>query len=174
MVMKILFVLLSLTLLPFSVTSFGSEDEVKPLSKNLRGEVHFSWFVFDVYHAKLWAENKIPIYSKPFTLELIYKRELKGKDIADRSITELSEQGVKRDVLDHWQVRLRLIFPDIKKGDRIFANFNPEEGIDFYLNAKQKIGVIKDKDFSVIFMNIWLGDKTSEQDMRTKLLGDLL
>jgi hypothetical protein len=166
-------VFISLIVFTLSAASFCAE-KVKPLSENLRGEIHFSWLFFDVYHAKLWAENSIPIYSKPFTLELIYKRELKGSDITDRSISEMLAQGVDKDVLDNWEKRLKTIFPDVENGDKIYASYRPMKGVEFYLNSTTKLGVIKDKEFSILFMNIWLGAKTSEQEMRIKLLGDLI
>jgi hypothetical protein len=168
---KIVFAISLFTFFLYPV--YANEASTKPLSRMLRGEVHYSWLIFDVYHAKLWAPKGEDIFSKPFTLELKYKRDFLGSDITDRSVTELKGQGVNKDLLSKWDGKLRSIFPDIKKGDTIFANFNPSNGVTFILNGNKNIGVIKEQGFSIAFMNIWLGPKTSEKDMRNKLLGIL-
>jgi hypothetical protein len=142
-----------------------------PLSENLRGNHHFSFYFFDVYEAKLWASDK-EIYSEPFSLELIYKRDLVGKEIAKRSITEIEGQGQKLKAKKDKLELLIKIFPNVKKGDSILANYNNESGLTFYLNRKKKIGEIKDLMFAKQFMNIWLSPKTSEKKMRSALLGE--
>ena len=169
--MNKIFLIMALVVCSIS-NSYSEANQMQPLSSNLRGEIHYSWFFFDVYHAKLWAENNKAIYTVPFTLELIYKRDFTGNDITDRSISELLEQGEKKELLDKWDKKMRSIFPDVKEGDIILANYKPDEGLKFYLNGKKDLGEISDKSFSIVFMNIWLGKKSSDQEMRSKLLGE--
>ena len=151
------------------LSAFASSPS--PLSEKLRGNYHFSFYFFDVYEAKLWASEK-EIYSEPFSLELIYKRDLVGKEIAKRSITEIEGQGQKLEAKKDKLELLIKIFPNVKKGDSILANYNGQFGVTFYLNRKKKIGEIRDLKFAKQFMDIWLSPKTSEKKMRSALLGE--
>jgi len=148
-----------------------AESSIKPLSDNLRGKIDFSFLFFDVYEAKLWSERNSGLYTKPFSLELIYKRDFKGEDITDRSISELKNQGIIKKELNALDILIRPIFPDIKKGDSILASYTPSQGVIFYLNRSNLIGKIEDDKYAKLFLDIWFGAKTSEKKMKDILLG---
>ena len=153
------------------ICSSFAEEKISPLSQNLRGKFQYTWFFMDIYQAKLWAPNDIEVFSVPFTLELIYSRDFDGEDIVNQSIKELTGQGLSREYLEKKKEVLLEIFPNIKEGDSIMAQYTPEKGTVFYLNQKKKLGSIVDKTFSVEFLNIWLGEKTSSPELRAALLG---
>ena len=159
---------LSIILLFILSSSFAG---IKPVNDNFRGEGVYTWFFLDVYKAKLWANEGKDILKGPVSLELRYLRILKGKDIAKQSIKELTSLGVDQKLTDNWYPHLLKIFPDVKDGDKILANYSPTTGIVFYLNGSKKLGLIRDSNFSLMFMKIWLDEKTSAQDLRNKLLG---
>lgn len=162
--MKALLILASL----ISINSYAAG----PLELPLRGQGEYKIFLLSIYDAKLWAERAEDIYAKPLSLELKYKRTFKGKDIADRSIKEIISAGHSKSEVEEWRQRLTQIFPDVKDGDTILANFNPEKGIVFYLNTSKELGQLSDLSFSKKFLDIWLGEKTSAPDLRAKLLGE--
>jgi hypothetical protein len=162
--MKIINLLLVFSL---SFSAFAAEIPQPPLL----GQAEFKWFFFSVYDVKLWAPDAKKLYSNVLLLEIKYKQKFKGIDIAKQSEKELLHAGIEMAVVDKWRSILLEIFPDINAGDRILASFHPTEGITFYLNSNKVLGHIADLSFSKNFLDIWLGEKTSEPELRDKLLG---
>jgi hypothetical protein len=137
----------------------------------LRGQGTYKWVFFNVYDAKLWGESTENLYSAPMELELAYKRNFRGEDIVKRSESEVLHAGVDASIAHKMKVELLGIFPDVKTGDTIKASFDPVNGITFYLNSTKELGRLKDVGLSKIFLDIWLGEKSSDPKLRNKLLG---
>lgn len=140
---------------------------------NLRGEGQYNFFFFDVYYAKLFGPKNAQVYKEKFCLELKYLRDFKGLDIVSQSKKEMISQGVDKKLVEMNMEKMKQIFPDVKEGDRITASFVPGIGVHFYLNKDRYLGGFDDPRFSKYFMNIWLGEKTSDKELRKKLLGDI-
>lgn len=140
----------------------------------LKGKATYTWFLFDVYDAKLWSAAKENLYKSPLKLELIYKRKLKGKDITEQTKKELLHAGHSERKVSEWLKPVLNLFPDVKDGDRILASYDPRKGITLYFNDKKVLGKIKDSRFSHAFLDIWLGEKASDPAFRDKLLGGKL
>lgn len=151
--------------------SFSIQAQIPRMSKNLLGKGDLSWLFFDIYEAKLWAKDATSLYKDPLTLELTYKMDFAGKDIAEQTIKELKDLGEKEELLKEWKPKLAVLFPNIKEGDTLSANYHPEKGIEFFLNLKEKVGKIENKEFSKKFLNIWLSKDTRAPKLRRKLLG---
>lgn len=160
-------VLIFCTILSLS-NAFSNETVAK---LPLRGEGNYKWFFLHVYEAKLWAEQGDELYKKPLSLELKYARSFKAKDIVDQSIKEMKNFGVIKSDLDDLKLKLLDIFPDVREGDVISANYGPETGVRFYLNSTIDLGQLSDVRFSKIFLDIWLGENTSSPELTNKLLG---
>lgn len=160
-----------LVVLICSILSFSSFPKVEPLGKELRGKGLYTWYFFDVYNAVLRGHKGDDLFEHPLSLELSYLRSLSGKDIAKQSAKELISIGRSKEEVKNWSEEMNQIFPDVGSGDSILANYKPESGIVFYLNRDKEIGKIKDKTFAKAFMDIWLSEKTSAEDLRKKLLG---
>lgn len=139
----------------------------------LRGQGDYKWLFIHVYEAKLWAPIGENLYEGPLKLELTYKRDLKGKDIARQSIVEMTKAGHSNNELQVLEKDLVTIFPDVKKGDSISAHYSPGNGIVFFLNNNIEIGRITNLNFSKKFLDIWLGEKTSAPELRKQLLGNI-
>ncbi len=137
----------------------------------LRGTADYSFFFFSVYEAKLWAAKDTDLYSGRLGLGLTYKRDFTSEQIVSQTQKELVRAGIESSQAKKWADQLLDIFPDVSSGDTLLADFDPERGIVFYLNNKSDIGQVKDLEFSKAFLNIWLGPKTREPQMRDKLLG---
>lgn len=141
------------------------------MSSNLLGSGDLTWLFWDVYEARLFAETGINLYSTPLTLELTYKRDFEGRAIGEQTISELKNIGVDEGIINQWNDKILDLFPNIKEGDTISANFDPEKGLTLYHNRSIRFGEISDLAFSRHFLDIWLGEKTRAPKLRLKLLG---
>jgi hypothetical protein len=138
----------------------------------LGGDVRFTFLGFSVYDASLWV---MPGFSAQdydrhaFALSLTYLRDFTGEAIAKRSAAEMRRQpGVTEPQLDAWNRRMREVFPDVRKGDRLTGIHRPGEGARFHLNG-QPAGAIADADFSRRFFGIWLSAQSSDARLRDAL-----
>ena len=152
---------------------YAQEDLKKGLS--LQGSAIYEWMWIDVYKAHLFVTESIKLdqdhYKQPLLLELEYFMSLDGKEIAKQSVKEIDSQvRLEESEKSRYQKDFEKIFPDVKKGDRISALFKPEEGVKFYLNSSSLIGEIKNSKDSKRFIDIWLGQKTSDPAFRKELL----
>ena len=135
------------------------------------GEGQYSYLGWSIYDATLYGHSRPVGYDKPFALTLYYHLSAKGSDIAKRSIEGIRQQGFRDEFrLATWYRQMRQIFPDVQKGTRITGVYLPRVGVRFF-HGKKEIGSIQDRQFSVLFFNIWLSEKTSLKALRQKLLG---
>lgn len=139
----------------------------------LGGQGRLTFWGFHVYDASLWITPgfKAAEYEgHAFALELHYLRDFTNEAIAERSIAEMQRlQGASAAQLAAWQVLLREVIPDIKKGDRVVGIHRPGTGVVFFTNG-QATGTIRDPDFGRMFFGIWLSTSTSEPRLREALL----
>ncbi len=149
----------------------SSFSKVEPAGKVLRGKGLYTWFFIDVYNATLRADKSNELYKYPLSLELSYLRSLSGEDIAKQSAKEILKLGGNKYIVGKWTVEMNKIFPDVNAGDSILANYTPDTGIIFYLNRTKELGKIKDQKFTQAFLDIWLSEKTRDQEFRRQLLG---
>ena len=135
------------------------------------GEGRLTYLFWDVYDATLYAPKGSWQEGKPFALQLSYLREIEGKKIADRSVEEMRNQGIKDEVkLATWHAQMRNIFPDVDEGVRLTGVYT-EKGEAVFYKGDREVGRINDPEFSKAFFDIWLNEKTSAPDLRRKLLG---
>jgi hypothetical protein len=171
--MRRIFLFLSLMFFSTSVAyaNYAAEKYLRDAEKV--GEGRLSVFLFDFYDAVLYAPKGKWRADSSYVLSLNYFREIKGSDIAERSVEEIRKQGfIDAEKLANWRIKMLKIFPDVKNGSEITAVFLEQKSVIFYADGKL-IGEIKDTEFNKNFSAIWLGDKTSEPDLRRKLLGIL-
>lgn len=154
------------------INMVNANDSIAYSYKKLRGESHFSWLFFEVYHARLYAPAGEITYNENLSLELIYKRNFSGHDILKQTLKEFSHQGHDKKIVSLWRQKIKTLFPDVKTGDSILANYDSSGVIRFYLNKTKYLGEISDRELAMQFLNIWLGTKTSEPSMRNELLGE--
>jgi hypothetical protein len=130
-----------------------------------------TYLFWDVYRATLYAPKAGWRRDAPFALTLAYMRDLKGRDIAERTISEIRGQGYDDEQkLAAWFDRLAELFPDVGDGDSLTAVRDTDARTVFY-RGSLRIGTIEDPVFTARFFDIWLGDKTSEPKLRRALLG---
>lgn len=135
------------------------------------GEAVLKYLFWDVYRAELFAPAAAWRADAPFALSLNYLRDIDGVDIADRTISEMRDQGFNDEArLSAWQTALRKIFPDVSDGTNLTGIRDKAGNTIFYRDGK-KIGEIADQVFTRRFFDIWLGEDTSEPTLRRALLG---
>ncbi len=140
----------------------------------LHGSATLRFFGLDIYQASLWVPpgfDPARWQQQTFALELSYRRDLKGRAIAQRSVAEMRRQDLLDQTLaDQWEARMAALFPDVRRGDRITGVHQPGRGARFVANGRE-LGEVADPRFARMFFGIWLAPQTSEPAMRTALLG---
>ncbi len=135
------------------------------------GKARLSVLFWDVYDATLYAPKGEYAAGKNFALTLHYLMEFKGDEIAERSVEEMRKQGFADEMkLAAWYSQMKAIFPDVKKGSVITGIYQPNKPTPFYADGV-KLGEIQDAEFGRHFFDIWLSEKSSEPEIRRKLLG---
>ncbi|MEW5950330.1 MAG: hypothetical protein GX447_00995 [Elusimicrobia bacterium] len=156
----------------------NSPDTVKIKDTNLilNGMGLRKKVVFNVYVASLYLENKnkdanTVIKSKENKIvELSFLRSVSGKTIA-----EAIEESFKKNAPDFNSLKERLnIFksyiPDLKKKDLVRFIFAKNEILEVYYNGEKK-GEIKGSDFCETLLNVWLGEKPADENLKKGMLG---
>jgi hypothetical protein len=145
--------------------------------KQVVGSARLRVWGFEVYDVRLKAGpgfDTARFADGPLALEFNYLRNLKGPDIAERSLDEMRNLETIAPVqAELWLAAMRSLFPDVKKGDRLAGIHQPGRGAAFYLNDRL-LGEVVDERFSRLFFGIWLSPKTSQPAMRETLLQGLL
>ncbi|MGH1456441.1 MAG: chalcone isomerase family protein [Alphaproteobacteria bacterium] len=137
------------------------------------GKARYTYLLFDVYDAKLFAPKGIWSFEEPFALELTYLRNLSGQKIAVRSAEEIRDQGFEDELLlAGWYSQMKEIFPDVSSGSVITGVYLPNDETLFY-HGDELIGRVQDPKFGRRFFGIWLSDKTSEPEFKNKLTGQI-
>lgn len=137
----------------------------------ISGTARYSYYIFDVYDATLYAPKGKWSLHEPFALSLKYLRTLDGQKIAKRSAEEMRAIGFSDEVtLASWYSQMVQIFPDVDKGTVLTGVYYPNNKTEFY-KGKTLIGTVKDPRFGKWFFGIWLSKRTTEPDFRQALLG---
>ena len=143
----------------------------------LAGSGSYTWWGFDIYQASLWVEPGFDggqPERQRFALELQYRRNFKGADIAQRSLEEMRRlDRISPEQARAWLQFMQEAFPDVETGDRLLGVHLPGAGARFYANGRLTAET-KDAGFARLFFGIWLSDRTSAPRLREALLGPTL
>jgi hypothetical protein len=139
-----------------------------------QGQSRLVVFCFNIYDARLWTDGNFSAEryaNERFALELKYLRNFSGASISERSLKEMRRLAEVSDAqAAQWLVRMKQIFPDVKKGDQLIGLHRPDGSASFILNGKP-IGEVSEPEFSRLFFGIWLSPQTSQPKMRRELIG---
>ena len=145
---------------------------------HLNGAGIRSKFFFDIYIAELYMEHPSNMVDevietsgrKRIVMHFLYDEV--GKDKLIAGWNEGFAGNSKADDVVKLQDRIDQfngMFVDVKKGDVIVLDFNPDQGTAVTIAGQEK-GVIPGKDFSDALLRIWLGDKPVTKGLKEKLL----
>ena len=155
-------------------TAMPAEVASELPASRLHGAGRLTWLGLSIYDARLWAGERFSAAQferEPLALELQYARALEGKQVAERSLSEMQRFGATSEAdAARWLAAMTLLFPDVAAGDRITGVHRPGEAARFYFNGKLR-GEVREADFARRFFGIWLSPQTSEPKLRLALLG---
>lgn len=151
------------------VTSLSAHAE--EMSKVGSGKYYWKGLIH-AYDAALYAPAGQFHWNKPFILELVYKTDIDGEDIAERSIQEMNKiEKLDKEKSAKWLEEMKAIFPNVVDGTSLRGTNVPGKGIAFQKDGTA-IGGINDAEFAKRFFEIWLSPKSSDKKLRAKLLGE--
>jgi len=125
---------------------------------------------FEVYDIRLLADSKPFSWKNKFQLEFEYKREVKKETVIESSIKEMHRQSSVLDKdINKWQEYLEISIKSVQEGSQATVTWNPSGQITFHYQNSNPT-TIEDENFARAFLNIWLGDETSQPKLRSQLL----
>lgn len=135
------------------------------------GSAKLEVFFFDIYYSELFSENgNYQPNDYPLALQIKYLRDIKAKDLIERTDEEWKKLGFTREQTQSWLNTLEQIWPDIDKNDVLTLRVEENGSSAFYFNDKL-IGEMDDKNFGQSFLAIWLDEECSFPKLRKKLIG---
>jgi len=122
-------------------------------------------FTLDGFNAERWA-------SQPLVLEIVYRRDFKGGDIAERSLQEMRrDPGFDEAAASRWLPFMRRAFPDVAAGDRLTGAWLPASATSRFAHNGAAPVELQDPAFGPRFFGIWLAPHSSRPELRAQLLG---
>ena len=167
---KIASLIIALTFIVAAKSSLGGENYQYKLCNNH----NFTFFLLDVYDISLCVDDEKYLYPHKifqtnFTIIINYNMNFNKKELSESSIKEINRYyNISKKDQNEYYKQLISIFPNVKKGDIIKAQYNKAKFIDFYHNDLP-IGKISDQKFSKIFLDIWLHKDNKYQKMTKDL-----
>ncbi len=139
-------------------------------SSKPQGTATLNKLLFHVYDVEFWSDSPKWNMNSPHALHLTYFVDIDGEDFVERSLEELQHnKNVDAVMLEDFKRILPPLLPNVVEGDNISAVYRPNMGLFFCHNGKST-GVLRNAEMEQAFMGIWLGESTSEPDIRKKLL----
>lgn len=122
-----------------------------------------------VYEASFWSDAG-NFEKPPYALTITYAMSFTAQDLADRTLSEMQTiSDAPEATLKSYTDQLAKLWPNVAAGDRITAIALPTGRTAFYHNGRA-LGTISETAFTPIFFGVWLSPKTSEPELRQKLL----
>lgn len=136
------------------------------------GKGEMSWLFIDLYHATFYSktgEYQEQVY--PQALKIVYQRDIDKDDLVSATEKEWQKLSLDAKQYQQWLPALRLLWPDIKKGDNLLFRVEADGRGLFYHN-NQLLGGINGNQFPAAFLSIWLSENSSEPRLRRQLIGE--
>jgi hypothetical protein len=127
------------------------------------------WTFFKLYNVTLQTpDGKYTEGAYPQALEIRYYRDIDKDDLVKVTGEQWTKLGVPAERQEEWLPKLLLLWPDIKKNDKLRMEVDSSGANSFFYNGNS-IGSIDSKEFSQAFLAIWLSPDTSQPELREKL-----
>ena len=161
-----------------SVANAGSEDllenlplEYKQLGFREVGRAKFSVLFWDIYNSSLYSKSGNYYHEnspEAILFKIEYLKDITSEDLLERTVEQWKHLNISESQYTPYISRLKAIWPNISSGDSLTMLVEEEKSVFYFNNIK--VGVIADKAFSKIFLDIWLSPKTSQVKLRAQLL----
>jgi hypothetical protein len=135
------------------------------------GTASLTWLFLTAYDASLWTDAPVWSMKEPFALSIAYKMSFTREELVERTLEEMQRvvPGLSQGALARFEARLRKVYPDVRRGERITALYVPGLPVRFFHNGTMT-SQVEDADFAEPFFGIWLSPRTSEPSVRAGLL----
>jgi hypothetical protein len=136
------------------------------------GSAKFSILFWDIYNSTLYTESGRflhEITTQPLIFEIEYLKDITKNDLLERTIEQWQHLKIPESQYSKFIPRLKVIWPDISSGDKLAMLVQNKQSVFFFNNLR--VGQIEQKEFSKLFLDIWLSPKTSQIELRKQLLG---
>ncbi|NVK26383.1 MAG: chalcone isomerase family protein [Gammaproteobacteria bacterium] len=159
----------------FASTSALSSNDADKLSLNglnQLGKAKFSFMFWDVYESQLYTTSGVypmTTENEQLVLKIKYLREIDKDDLVENTVEQWQHLGISDKQYSPYISKLNALWPDIKKHDELAIKIQNNVAT-FYFNGL-KLGDINDHRFGQLFIDIWLSEKTSQPELRQRLLG---
>jgi hypothetical protein len=135
------------------------------------GAAKLEMFFLDIYNSELFSvDGNYRKGDYPLALNINYLRNIKAKDLVERTEEEWEKLGYSAEQITPWLNTVNELWPDIKKGDSLLLVVKKDLSSVFYFNGSE-IGKIADSSFGTSFLAIWLDENCSNPKLRQKLIG---
>lgn len=161
-----------------SIANAGSEEilERLPLEYNRLGfkevgRVKFSVLFWDIYNSTLYTKSGNYYHeNSPESLlfKIEYLKDITTDNLLKRTVEQWKYLDIPESQYTPYISRLKAIWPNISSGDSLTMLVEQKKSIFYFNNVK--VGVITDKVFSKLFLDIWLSPETSQAQLRAQLL----
>lgn len=154
--------------------SISAEDPISFPDLITVGHGELTWFGLSIYRASLWTvngkfenlQNSIPV-----AMTISYQKNISSDSLVDRTLEEWERLGIyETEQRNYWSQQLRKIWPDVSPGDSITTLVTSDKSTRFYYNDTL-LTVLQDPTLGTALLSIWLDPRTSEPDLRAKLIG---
>ncbi|THB73352.1 MAG: hypothetical protein D6B25_15240 [Desulfobulbaceae bacterium] len=146
---------------------------------NLNGAGVRTKFIFDVYVASLYLQNKSNDVQailgddsrRRVVMDFLYSEV--DKETLTETWTEGFEGNSTKEQFAQQQSNIdafNQMFETVKEGDQIVLDYVPGTGTTVSIRGEQK-GVVAGKEFNDLLLSIWLGKKPGDKDLKEELLG---
>ncbi|NRD74257.1 chalcone isomerase family protein [Shewanella sp. VB17] len=167
---------MKIPMLCFLLMSYALNANPLPQMTKL-GEGEMRYLFWTLYRAELYVDAS-PYQQDhyPKLLKIEYFKNISQADLLNATKEQWQHIGIDERLITDWLEQLNRIWPNINEGDQLIIYVDDERRSTFYSGGHdlpdQELGVINDDNFGPAFLDIWLSEKTSEPQLRMKLLGE--
>lgn len=161
-----------------SVTNASSEIllerlplEYKQLGFKEVGRAKFTVLFWDIYNSTLYTKSGNYLHEnspESILFKIEYFKSITTEELLKRTVEQWQHLDIPKSQYSPYISRLKVIWPNISSGDSLTMLVEEKQSIFYFNNVK--VGVITDKAFSKLFLDIWLSPETSQAQLRAQLL----
>ncbi|MEH6530988.1 MAG: chalcone isomerase family protein [Photobacterium frigidiphilum] len=134
------------------------------------GRAELSWVFWEIYDSELRTpDGTYSLDQQELALVIRYRRDIDEEDLQEATDKQWIHLGIPQSMRKQWLRELSIIWPDVKKGDRLIFVLNAQ-GAAFYQGSRL-LGKVESEEMAKAFLGIWLSPKTAYPEMRRRLIG---
>jgi hypothetical protein len=136
------------------------------------GRAQFSILFWDIYNSALYTKSGSYLHeasTQSLIFEIEYLKDITKNDLLERTVEQWKHLNIPESEYSKFIPTLKVIWPDISSGDKLAMLVQNKQSVFFFNNLR--VGHIEQKEFSKLFLDIWLSPRTSQEKLREQLLG---